>query len=123
MSEPRFYMEANSLLSKWGFGDGDALTDWWWDNYDEDPPFNDREALHTLTLVHLMPLIRKAGWEGELVRIATNHNPVRIERLNGSDVTGEWYSSDADETFDNIEATLTRAEIESTLAAVTITHE
>lgn len=119
MAEPTFHMDANSLISKWGFGDGDALSDWWWDNYDEDPPFNDHEALYTLALTHLMPLIRAEGWDGELVRIATIHNPVRIEHLNGQDV--DWYAP-GDNTFSEAHIELTRADIERALATVVITE-
>lgn len=92
MSEPTFLLDANSLLSKWGFGDGDALSDWWWDNFDEEPPFNDHDALYTLVETHLVPELEKAGWEVELVKISTIHNPVRAERLNN--IEQDWYAAD-----------------------------
>jgi len=111
MSEPRFTLDADSLLSKWGFGDGDALNDWWWDNYDEEPPFGDHEMLYALVVAHLLPKMREAGWDVELVRISTIHNPVRAERLNGVEV--DHYV--ADHPSIPIEASVTREQIEALL--------
>lgn len=86
MAEPRFTLHAESLLSKWGFGDGDALEDWWWDNFDEEPPFNDHDVLYALVLAHLVPAIEEAGHSVEVFRIHTIHNPVRGRRLDGEEV-------------------------------------
>jgi hypothetical protein len=86
MPEPTFTLDADSLLSKWGFGDGDALSDWWWDNFDEDAPFNDHDVLHALVLAHLVPAIRNAGHEVEVEFIETIHNPVRADTFDGRQV-------------------------------------
>ncbi len=83
MPEPTFTLDAEDLLSKWGFGDGDALDDWWWDNFAEEPPFNDHDMLHALVLAYLVPALRDAAHEVEIFRIETNHNPVRAETLDG----------------------------------------
>lgn len=80
------YLDADSLLSKWGFSDGEALSDWWWDRFDESPAFNDHDLLHALVMAYLVPAIRDAGYEVEIVRIETSHNPVRAETLDGVEV-------------------------------------
>lgn len=90
--EGHFFMDAESLLSKWGFGDGDALDDWWWDNYDDAPTVDTDELLYALAAAHLVPAMREAGYEVELERIGTTHNPVRARTLNGVEV--DHYSLD-----------------------------
>lgn len=80
------FLDADSLLSKWGFADGSTLFDWWWDRYDESPSFDDADVLHALVLAYLVPALRKAGHEVEIVRIETSHNPVRADTLDGIDV-------------------------------------
>lgn len=89
MNEPTFLMDAESLGSKWGFGDGDALDDWWWDNYGEDPSFNTHRVLYRLVEDHLIPAL--AEWDIELVLIHTNHNPVRAEKVDGVEI--DWGDS------------------------------
>lgn len=84
--EGHFFLDAESLLSKWGFGDGDALDDWWWDNYDDAPTVNTDDLLYALVVAYLVPALRDAGYEVELERIGTNHNPVRARTLNGVEV-------------------------------------
>ena len=117
MSEPMFLLDASSLLSKWGFADGDALSDWWWDNFDCDPPFSDHDAIYSLAEKYLVPQMELAGWTVELVRIQTIHNPARAERLNGVEV--DWY---AGTTEIPVEARVTKEQIlavVATLAPVT----
>lgn len=111
MSEPMFLLDAESLMSKWGFGDGDALSDWWWDNFDEDCPFNADDLLYALVVEYLMPKLRAAGWTVELCRIETTHNPVRAERLNGREV--DWYAAGHVEFDPPIFAEVTREQITS----------
>lgn len=77
---------ADGLLSKYGFGDGDVLRDWWWDTYDEEPPFDTHEALYRLVAELIVPLIREHGDEVEVYRIHTIHNPVRASSVNGEPV-------------------------------------
>lgn len=86
MPDRTFLLDAESLCSKWGFGDGDALDDWWWDTYDGCPEIDTHELLHALVVAYLMPVIRDAGHAVELERIETIHNPVRARILNGVEV-------------------------------------
>ncbi|MFB4348488.1 hypothetical protein [Microbacterium sp. CR_7] len=95
MSEPTFELDAESLLSKWGFGDGDALSDWWWDSFGEDAPFNERNVLHALVIAFLVPALHDAGRDVEISWIETNHNPVRADTFDGVpvdhyDATSAW---------------------------------
>lgn len=78
-----------SLLSKWGFNDGDE-PDFLLDALDErglDYPSDWHEALWKLVNEHLLPALDQ---HVELVRIATNHNPVRASIVDGVDVEGQW---------------------------------
>lgn len=85
MSES-FLLDAESLCSKWGFGDGYALDEWWWEAYDEAPSFEIDNLLHALVLAYLVPAMRLRGVEAEVELIRTVHNPVRARRLNGVEV-------------------------------------
>ncbi|MGW9270779.1 hypothetical protein [Microbacterium sp. NPDC055599] len=109
--EPVFTLDADSLLSKWGFGDGDALSDWWWEHFEEDPPFDDRRALHALVLSYLVPAITDAGREVNVYWIETIHNPVRSDTLDGAPV--DHYSARLWTIDPPIVVQVTRAQIEA----------
>lgn len=81
-------LDAEELLSKWGFSDGDILSNWWWDFNNDDPPFLEEEhdVLFSLVETYLVPVIKEAGREIEIYRIHTNHNPVRASTLDGVNV-------------------------------------
>lgn len=84
--EGHFFLDGDSLLSKWGFSDGDALDDWWWDNYDDAPTVDTDELLYALVAAYLVPALSERGYTVELERIGTIHNPVRARVLNGEEV-------------------------------------
>lgn len=93
MSEPfdGLVLRSDGLLSKWGFNDGDE-PDWILDILDEhglDHPEDWHEVLWRLVNEHLLPALDQRV---ELVRIETNHNPVRASTLNGEDVSELWTS-------------------------------
>jgi len=116
VSEKRFMLDAESLCSKWGFGDGDALDDWWWDTYDEDPDVNTDELLYALVMAHLVPAIRDAGHSVDLERIDTIHNPVRAVRVDEAEV--DWYS--LEDTFaPTITVWVTRDQVEDVVRKTT----
>lgn len=117
MSERPFYLDARSLLSKWGFGDGDAFDDWWWDTYDEPPRPNADDILYALVAGYLMPALRDAGHDGELTRIETSHNPVRLETLDGREV--DWYEGNHDLP---ISVEVSRAQVEVMVDCITLKH-
>lgn len=86
MADGGFLLDAESLMSKWGFGDGDALDEWWWDRFAADAEFDTDELLYALVLAYLVPAMRERGHVVELVRIETIHNPVRAGMLDGVEV-------------------------------------
>lgn len=118
MPDPTFSLDAESLLSKWGFGDGDALSDWWWDHYGAEPPFNDHDMLHALVLAYLVPAIHDGAREVEIIRIDTIHNPVRADTLDGVQV--DHYSRRDWRIDPPIVVEVTRAQIEDLVAKVTV---
>lgn len=83
----------DSLLSKWGFGDGDMLGDWWWDHFDQDFPADEHAVLRDLVRTHLVPAIEAAGIQLSVFDIETIHNPIRAEVVNGEEV--DHYNGDA----------------------------
>lgn len=83
-------LHAEGLFSKFGFGDGDALGEWWWDEFDKPLPCVDEHlVLRELVLTHLLPLI---PGEFTVRDIVTSHNPIRVDTWRGQ----EWddYSLD-----------------------------
>jgi hypothetical protein len=117
MSDHNFLMDAESLCSKWGFGDGDAFDDWWWDTYDEDAPANSDDILHALVLEYLVPAMRAANWFPVLCRIETIHNPVRAESLNGAGV--DWYDGEYPNFDPPIQGSVTREQVEQVVQRLT----
>lgn len=92
MTDDGLLLRSQSLLSKWGFSDGD-MPDELMDYCEEhgiDPCRADwRETLCLLVMTHLLPELLKHQ-QVELVGIDTSHNPVRASRVNGVDVTDLW---------------------------------
>lgn len=78
-----------SLLSKWGFGDGDQL-DWLAEHGD----FDHDKTLCALVRRKLLPALTQ---KVEVEEISTIHNPIRARTVDGVDVThlhydGEWHA-------------------------------
>jgi hypothetical protein len=84
---------SQSLLSKWGFCDGDmpdALMQYC-EDHSVDPWQADwRETLCLLVRSHLLPELLKHQPVELAADMVTNHNPVRAERVNGEDVSELW---------------------------------
>jgi hypothetical protein len=93
----RVILFSQSLLSKWGFNDGDA-PDRWFDWCDE-------RGIDWTVVAHwrngILPvLVRRfllpaIDQDVTLVKIGTNHNPIRAGTVGGADVSDFWYG-DAD---------------------------
>lgn len=84
---------SESLLSKWGFNDGDepdAYLDWC-DTHSHPYPDNWDTVLRTLVRTRLLPALKQRV---DLVDVETCHNPIRAERVDGRDVTALWYRSE-----------------------------
>ncbi|WP_236241147.1 hypothetical protein [Streptomyces sp. CC228A] len=79
---------SSSLLSKWGFNDGDEPEAWlnWCDTHGIDYTRLDY-PLAALVREHLLPVIEQPV---TAVDIETCHNPIRIDTLHGVDVTNYW---------------------------------
>ncbi|MER6098351.1 hypothetical protein ABT154_21335 [Streptomyces sp. NPDC001728] len=89
MTESHLTLFSSSLLSKWGFNDGDDPDAWldWCEGQGIDYnalPF----PLIPLVRTHLLPRIEQAV---SLVEVETSHNPIRVETVDGVDVTEVWY--------------------------------
>jgi hypothetical protein len=85
MSEPGLVLGARSLLSKWGFSDGDAPEAYldWLDERGLPYPDNWHGLLRILVRTRLMPHVRE---DVVLVNIETTHNPIRAHTVNGREV-------------------------------------
>jgi len=95
MSEPTIRLYASSLLSKWGFGDGDDPDEWV--DYCEAHGIDwmaIRYPLVELVRRHLLPALDQAV---TVVEIETIHNPIRVETIDGVDVSDIWYSASFDD--------------------------
>ncbi|WP_330348156.1 hypothetical protein [Streptomyces sp. NBC_00582] len=79
---------SRSLLSKWGFNDGDTPDAWmdWCDSEGIDWPQLDF-PLVALVREHLVPAITQ---NVSVVEIETSHNPIRVETIDGTDVRPVW---------------------------------
>lgn len=97
VSEPAVRLFSSGLLSKWGFGDGDAPEEWL-DYCDEHGlPYGDwRDGiLPELVKRYLLPVLDQ---EVVITHIGTNHNPVRAQTVDGEDAERFWNVNDDDES-------------------------
>lgn len=77
-------LDGDSLFSGYGFGDGDALDDWWWDRFGGEPYFDTHATRRQLVRNHLAPAIIATGHRIEVEDIHfTMHNPIRAGRYDG----------------------------------------
>ncbi|MFG2747212.1 hypothetical protein ACGFY0_45155 [Streptomyces chartreusis] len=89
MTEPHLTLFSSSLLSKWGFNDGDDPDAWldWCEGQGID--YNALDfPLTRLVRKHLVPVLDQAV---TVVDIDTSHNPIRVDTVNGADVTEVWF--------------------------------
>lgn len=89
MTEPHLTLLSSSVLSKWGFNDGNDPDDWL--DYCEVRGI-DYNALDfplvALVRRHLLPRIEQPI---TVVEVETSHNPIRAETVNGQDMTETWF--------------------------------
>lgn len=94
-----FIMHPDSLLSKWGFGDGDSLSDYVYDEFNTyDFEFKCHKALEELVKRYLLPTLPK---KVEIFFISTIHNPVRAEMIDGQYYKNHYEHDDNDLLGDN----------------------
>lgn len=90
MAEPHLTLFSASLLSKWGFNDGDDPEDWL--DYCEahGVDYNALDfPLVALVRRYLLPRIQQPI---TVVEIETSHNPIRAETVDGQDMTEVWHN-------------------------------
>ena len=98
MREPSVVLDPNDLLSKWGFADGDAVSNAA-DQTDLPIPEWERvlsvshDVLTVLVRRFLVPTIPN---KVELCELSTMHNPIRAWFVDGVDVSDRWYDSASD---------------------------
>jgi hypothetical protein len=78
-------LRADCLLSKWGFGDGDAPDHYldWLDGRELPYPEGWHKILRHLVRTRLLPLVIE---DIEVYDIETIHNPIRASRVNGVEI-------------------------------------
>jgi hypothetical protein len=84
-----YTLRAECLASKWGFGDGDGLQDYCYDLKDGGliPDTPERDGfLYAVVMKYLVPELDRRGIKADIVKIGSNHNPVRAETVNGIEV-------------------------------------
>jgi hypothetical protein len=82
---PSLLLTADSLFSKWGFGDGD-MPDAVWEYADEtgyEWHSDWHDVLRRLVQKHLLPALDRRV---ETFDISTIHNPIRAEKVDGVEV-------------------------------------
>ncbi|MFB7548583.1 hypothetical protein [Streptomyces sp. NPDC056154] len=89
MTEPHLTLFSSSLLSKWGFNDGEDPSGWL--DYCEAKGID-----HTALPFPLIPLVRthllpRIEQDVSLVEVETIHNPIRVDTVEGVDVTEVWF--------------------------------
>ncbi|MBL3669060.1 hypothetical protein JL475_24315 [Streptomyces sp. M2CJ-2] len=89
MSEPRLTLFSSCLLSKWGFNDGADPDDWL--DYCEANGIDYNAVDFPLVALVRTYLLPKIEQDVTVVEIETSHNPVRIETVDGQDVTEVWF--------------------------------
>lgn len=82
------HLLTESLLSKWGFHDGDQL-DWLWSH---NRGYDRHAVLIECVKRKMLPALKQ---KVEICEIGSIHNPVRAEFVDGVDVSDLWYDSDA----------------------------
>lgn len=105
-----FVMYANDLLSKWGFGDGDRLSDFMYENSSKfEYKVNSHKLLEELVKRYLLPRLKD---KVEIFYISTIHNPVRAEMINGKYYQNH-YNHDDEDLLGDITVVLTLEEVEA----------
>lgn len=88
-----FIMYADDLLSKWGFGDGDSLSEYLDEYVSEDLRYKitHHKLLEELVKRYLLPELED---KVEIFYIETIHNPIRAEMINGKYYTNHYSHDD-----------------------------
>ncbi|NYV72974.1 hypothetical protein [Streptomyces sp. UH6] len=88
-TEPTVTLFSDGLLSKWGFNDGEPPNGWY--DYCEANGIDYNAAdfpLVELVRRYLVPVLDQ---DVNVVEIETSHNPIRVDTVDGVDVTEAWF--------------------------------
>ncbi|WP_435597023.1 hypothetical protein [Streptomyces anulatus] len=80
---------SSSLLSKWGFNDGDDPCDWL--DYCEANDIDHANVDFPLVELVRRFLVPQIDQQVTVVEIETIHNPIRAETVDGVDMTEVWF--------------------------------
>ncbi|MEV0470223.1 hypothetical protein [Streptomyces prunicolor] len=112
MTGPHLTLFSADLLSKWGFNDGDTPDAWL--DYCEAHHVDYNKVDYPLTALvrrHLVPVLDQAV---TVCDIETSHNPIRVDTIDGRDVTHLWHGGRST----NAEALLTPEHVDVPLSDV-----
>jgi len=108
-------LRADGLLSKWGFRDGDVLSEYLYENMTEYNEYTavvkDHHALEELVKRYLLPKLKK---KVEIQFIETIHNPVRAEMIDGIYYTNH-YDWDDEHLLGDISVEITPEQIQEVM--------
>lgn len=98
-------LPADGLLSKWGFWDGDTPDHYldWLDEQGSPYPEDWHRILRHLVRTRLLPLLAARGIKVEVYDIETNHNPIRVGKVNGVEIDDY---ADNDDVLPDVNVTL-----------------
>jgi hypothetical protein len=85
----RFWTDG--LISKWGFDDGDQLSDYCYDLSEEGVKVEDHDLLIAVVKRKILPALDQ---HLDLEVISTIHNPIRATHVDGLDVRSAHYEPD-----------------------------
>lgn len=105
-----FVLHAECLASKWGFGDGDALEDYLWNELGLVKTPSRNGFLHAVSMKYLAPELERRGIKAEIELIETHHNPVRICTIDGVQVD-HYHREKCPDVLKNIEVVIPKNEI------------
>lgn len=116
--QPGLWLFSESLLSKWGFNDGDIPDGYldWCDAHGHPYPDEWRTVLRMLIRTRLAPVLDQRV---EVIDIGTSHNPIRAEKVDGVDVTDCWYGKRTGPTLTPEDVFVPYAEVLRTYAPTT----
>jgi hypothetical protein len=85
---PTLTLHSWSLLSKFGFNDGDVpdeILDYMFEAgvNPRETPWDWHDALRAMVRKHLLPALAAEGHEVEVYDIDTAHNPIRADKIDG----------------------------------------
>lgn len=89
MSEPSIALYSASLLSKWGFNDGDTPDEWL--DYCDDHGIDYLKIDFPLVELVRRFLLPKIDQKITVVELDTHHNPIRAREVDGVDMFEVWH--------------------------------